>query len=289
MQRVICVGNFDGVHLGHVSVLAELEKRAEGRPTVVLSFERHPMEIAGSGSPPLLTDEAQKLELLEAHGVDIVGLLGFDERIRFMTPESFVEDVLVGRLNAAVVVVGADFRFGFQRSGDVATLVELGQRFGFETAAVDLHGEVVPYSASAIRDALRSGRTDDAARLLGRPYQLRARVVPGDGRGRTIGFPTANLDVGPGLLIPARGVYAVLVTIDGVGYRGVANVGVRPTFGGETEVVEVHVFDLDEDLYDRQIHVDFVSHIRNERRFDGVEELVAQINRDAASARQILG
>jgi riboflavin kinase/FMN adenylyltransferase len=271
-----------------VRVLEELQARAAGLPTAVLSFERHPREIAGPGSPPLLTDERQKLDLLEDLGIDVVGMLDFDDDMRSMSPEAFATDVLVGAMRAAMIVVGTDFRFGYQRGGDVETLARLGRRHGFETFGVDLFGEGIPFSASAVREALLAGRVDDATALLGRSHRLAGRVVPGDGRGRTIGVPTANLALGAGLLVPARGVYAVRVGLDGQRFGGVANIGVRPTFGGDDEVVEVHLFDVDLDLYGRELTVDFVAHIRNERRFDGIDELVDQIRRDIATARDLL-
>jgi len=284
-RLAVSVGVFDGVHRGHVRVLEELFTRAGSLPTAVLSFERHPLEIAGTGSPPLLTGERQKLEQLDALGVNVVGLLDFDDRMRAMSPEAFVGDVLVGAMHAGVVVVGDDFRFGFERRGDVETLSHLGRAHGFETFAVDLLGEGIPFSASAVRAAVAAGRVSDAARLLGRYHRLEGLVVPGDGRGHTIGIPTANLEIAPGRLIPARGVYAVEVEVEGMSYGGVSNVGVRPTFGGDAEVIEVHVFDLDRDLYGQELVVDFVDHIRNERRFDGIESLVEQIHRDIAEAR----
>jgi riboflavin kinase/FMN adenylyltransferase len=287
-RTALSVGVFDGVHRGHVRVLEELQTQAGGLPTAVLSFERHPLEIAGSGSPPLLTGEAQKLDLLDRLGIDIVGLLDFDDAMRAMSPEAFVSDVLVGGMRAALIVVGTDFRFGYQRSGDVETLTRLGQKYGFETYGVDLYGEGIPFSASAVREALLAGRVEDATSLLGRPYRVAGRVVPGDGRGRTIGVPTANLDLAPGLLIPAWGVYAVGVGVAAGLHGGVANIGVRPTFGGDEEVVEVHLFDFDADLYGQEITVDFVTHIRNERKFAGIDELVDQIRRDTVAARRFL-
>jgi riboflavin kinase/FMN adenylyltransferase len=287
-QVALSVGVFDGVHRGHVRVLEELALKAGVLPKAVLSFERHPLEVTGAGRPPRLTDERQKLELLDAMGVELVGLLDFDERMRAMSPDAFASQVLVAAMHAAVVVVGADFRFGYGRSGDLETLSRLGERYGFTTHGVDLLGEGIPFSASAVRQALLAGRVEDAAVLLGRKYRLTGRVVPGDGRGRTIGFPTANLAVAPEQLIPARGVYAVSVNARNDSFSGVANIGVRPTFGGTEEMLEVHLLDTDLDLYGAELELDFVAHIRNERRFDGVDELVEQIELDVAAARRSL-
>lgn len=284
----LSVGVFDGVHRGHVRVLQELATKAGALPKAVLSFERHPLEVTGTGGPPRLTDERQKLELLGALGIDVVGLLDFDERMRAMSPDLFASQVLVKVMHASVVVVGADFRFGYGRSGDLETLRRLGERYGFTTYGVDLLGEGIPFSASAVREALLAGRVEDAAALLGRKYRLTGRVIPGDGRGRTIGFPTANVAVPPGQLIPARGVYAVSVHARGDSFLGVANIGVRPTFGGTEEMLEVHLLDSDLDLYGVELELDFVTNIRNERKFAGVDELVDQIERDIVAARRSL-
>lgn len=288
----VTIGVYDGVHLGHVAVLQELRRRADGLPIGVVTFERHPATLlAPDRVPPLLTDTEQKLAALDAAGVDIVGVLDFDASIASMSPEAFVKEVLVDALAASLVVVGSDFRFGYRRIGDPAMLAKLGQELGFEAIGLDLRavaGDAV--SSSRIRGLVANGDVLAAAELLGRPFALRGEVVPGDGRGRTIGVPTANVDVDPAMALPARGVYAVRVEVDGTWYPGVANVGVRPTFGGTDQVVvEVHVFDVDRDLYGITVEVAFVERIRNEKRFHGVDELVAQIHADIDDARARLG
>jgi riboflavin kinase/FMN adenylyltransferase len=288
----VTIGVYDGVHLGHVAVLQQLRRPADGLPIAVVTFERHPATLlAPDRVPPLLTSTEQKLAALDATGVDIVGVLDFDASIASMSPESFVREVLVDAMAASLVVVGTDFRFGYRRLGDLAVLEGLGRKLGFEPIGLDLRavaGDSV--SSSRIRGLIANGAVREAGELLGRPFALRGEVVPGDGRGRTIGVPTANVDVDSAMALPARGVYAVRVDVDRERHPGVANVGVRPTFGGSDQVVvEVHLFDVDRDLYGTTVEVAFIERIRNEKRFHGVEELVTQIHADIADARARLG
>lgn len=285
------VGVYDGVHKGHVAVLERLRTIGDGKPIGVVTFDQHPATLlAPRRVPPLLTSTDQKLEALEQNGVDVVGILTFDESIASMSADQFVRDVLRGAMAATHVAVGRDFRFGYQRRGDIAVLESMGTTEDFEVIGLDLAAaEGEPVSSSRIRSLIANGDVAGAASLLGRPFALRGQVVPGDGRGRTIGIPTANVDAPSEMAQPGRGVYAVWVTIDGERRRGVANVGVRPTFGGKDDVVvEVHVLDFEKDLYGRVIEVAFVDRIRNEKRFHGIVDLVDQIGLDIATARSML-
>ncbi len=290
----VAVGVYNGVHLGHQHVLAALRQRAEdlgGLPLAVLTFDRHPMAVVDPDRVPrALTSPAHKLELLEAVGVDVTAVLTFDDETRKLGPEDFAADVLVGALGASVVAVGSGFRFGRGRSGDVEELRTLGLGLGFSVEEVDLVGAATPVSSTRIREAVATGDVGAAAAALGRPFELRGTVVRGEGRGAGIGFPTANLDLDPGLLVPAHGVYAVWVEFPegGATVAGVVNVGVRPTFDGPREVVEVHLLDYDADLYGRELHVQLVERLRGEQKFDGIDALVAQIGRDVKAARVTL-
>ncbi len=288
----VAIGVYDGVHRGHQAVLAALRGRAAelgGLPVTVLTFDRHPLEIVDpERAPRLLTSEERKLELLAARGVDTVAVLTFDEEVRALTPDDFAADILAGGLGASLVAVGADFRFGKGRAGDVDELRTLGLGLGFYVEELDLVGDGAPVSSTAIRAAVAGGDVAAAARALGRPFELRGTVVRGEGRGRQIGFPTANVETDPRLLVPARGVYAVWATVAGARRPGVVNVGVRPTFGEDREVVEVHVLDFDGDIYGAGVTLEFVARLREERRFAGVEELVAQIEQDVAAGRELL-
>lgn len=286
------LGNHDGVHLGHRALLTAARERAgrEGLTVTAVTFDPHPsVVLAPDRAPPLLTTIARRRELLLALGADEVTVLRFDRELASTSPEGFAEDVLARRLDARSVVVGPDFRFGRGRAGDVTALRALGEAHGFDVISVPpvtLEGEAV--SSTRVRAALARGEVAEAARLLGRAHDVDGTVVRGDGRGRSIGVPTANLDCDP-VLLPADGVYAVVLRVHGERelLRGVANLGVRPTFAAGRSV-EVHLFDVDRDLYDARVRVGFVERLRAEQRFDGIEALKAQIARDAERARASL-
>ena len=287
---VVTTGVYDGVHLGHQAVLRRAQKRAEGRPHVVLTFAQHPaVVLAPDRAPRILTTLRQKVAVLGGLGVDVVAFLEFDEETRLMSAADFVRRLVVGALRAEVVVVGQDFRFGHNREGDVALLDELGPMHGYTVEAIPLEGGDHPISSTDIRRHLVAGDLETASRLLGRFYEVEGEVVAGDGRGKSIGVPTANLDLQSRQLVPRHGVYAVMAKVRGAWLPAVANVGVRPTFGGEQEVVEVHLLSFSDDLYGEVVAVQFRSRIRDERKFDGVEELVAQIRTDIGAASEFLG
>jgi riboflavin kinase/FMN adenylyltransferase len=283
----VTIGVYDGVHLGHQRVLATLH--ASGLPVVVATFREHPIRtIAPAAAPPLLTTTEQRLELFERFGVDTVALLEFDDELRRLSAEDFVEKIVVALLRASRVAVGHDFRFGYEQLGDIDLLRRMGSRYGFSVDDIDILEAGVPVRSTVIRALLREGDVAAAARLLGRPFRLLGVVVPGDHRGRTIGVPTANLDTNHDLIIPASGVYAVRILWNGSDHDGVANVGKRPTFGGTESVVEAHALDFAGDLYGKVIAIDFVDRLRSEQKFDGVDALVEAIHRDIVKAREIL-
>jgi riboflavin kinase / FMN adenylyltransferase len=289
---VVTIGNFDGVHRGHRVLLRRTVDTAADTDvrSVAVTFEPHPAAIVRPGSEPLrlqLLDD--RIDALAATGVDLVVVLPFTRDLAEHTAPAFVEEVLVDALGATRVVVGTNFRFGHRASGDVVTLVEEGERHGFTTEAVtllDIDG--VPLSSSSIRDHLLDGEVGWATRALGRPYHVRGTVVRGDGRGRTIGVPTANLEIPADLLVPGNGVYAGYLDVDGERHAAVTNVGVRPTFDGANRSVEAHLLDADVDLYGSDVTLSFVHRIRGEQRFEGPEALVARIRTDIAEARVTL-
>jgi riboflavin kinase/FMN adenylyltransferase len=292
----LVVGNFDGVHRGHQAVLNEAvgAARAAGLRACVLTFDPHPGAVVGAGAPPMLTTIERRAELLAELGVDQVYVRRFDAAFAAWSPERFARDLVAEILQARVVVVGANFRFGAKRAGDLALLRELGSRLGFEArvhaVATDEHG---PFSSTRAREAVAAGDLAEVGRVLGRPHSLSGVVVRGDERGRTIGFPTANLGEVPELL-PADGVYAVRVDeaveggTTGPLAGGVMNVGVRPTVGGAKRTVEAHLFDFARDLYGATLRVHLVARLRAEKKFASLDELKAQIGRDAAHARKEL-
>jgi riboflavin kinase/FMN adenylyltransferase len=287
----VTIGNFDGVHRGHQALVRATvaRARASGGAAVVLTFDPHPAQVLGRRVPPALTALAQKAELLEALGVDTVAVLPFTREVAGLSPEAFARGVLAGALGARHVVVGESFRFGRRQAGDAPGLARLGDGLGFTVQAVPpVLDEGRPVSSSRVREALAAADVAHAATLLGRPHFVDGVVVEGDRRGRTIGFPTANLDPGPGLL-PARGVYAGPCRLpDGRAPLAVVNVGQRPTFGGGTVTVEAHLLDFSGDLYGARLRLSFAARLREEQRFAAVDALVAQIGRDIERARALL-
>ena len=290
-RRAVAIGVFDGLHLGHRSVLADLARRASAQhlTPAVLTFDPHPLAvISPEHAPLLLTTLGQRLERFADAGVDLVAVVEFDDEIRWLSPADFVTTVLVDGLGAGLVMVGTDFRFGRDRQGDAEALVALGREHGFDTEIVSLVGDGEPVSSSHIRRLVASGDVVSAAQLLTRPHEVIGTVVAGEGRGRTIGVPTANVAVPPGVALPAHGVYAVTASSDGDQWlHGVANLGVRPTFDGANETLEVHLLDTETDLYGAELRVRFIDRIRDEQRFADVDSLVAQIAADIATARRI--
>ena len=256
-----------------------------------MTFHPHPLRVVRpQTAPPLLTTPAEKRDLLAETGVEYAVFLPFTPAMARLTPRRFVEDILIGRLQLAHLVVGYDHGFGRDRSGSIETLRELGAELGFPVdvvAAVELDGAVV--SSTRIRRALQEGDVLAAAAALGRPYSLRGTVVRGDGRGRSLGFPTANIDVGePDKLLPLEGIYAVRAALRHGYVDGVLHLGPRPTFPGATPTIELHLFDFNQDLYGQEVQVEFCARVREIRAFGSVAELVDAMRADREAARRLL-
>lgn len=284
----VAIGNFDGVHRGHQSLIAHTKILA---PKLgVLVFEPHPQEFFKPGAERFrLTPFRAKARLLERFGADVLYALHFDAGLAALTADEFIAKVLVTGLGAKHIVVGEDFQFGKGRTGNVELLKRRGAEAGFGVSTFDLvgAGPQAKISSTRIREALRAGEPQEAARLLGHWWTVEGRVEAGDKRGRTIGFPTANVSL-EGYLEPALGVYAVRVEVAGKTYDGVANFGRRPTFDKKDVLLEVHLFDFAGDLYGQQIVVAFIAHLRPEQKFAGLDALKAQIAEDARKARALL-
>ena len=287
------IGNFDGLHLGHQAVIRGLLERARGLdvPALVMCFEPTPREYFAPGqAPPRLTRFREKAELLACLQVDRFLCIPFDARMADTPPEAFIEDLLVEKLDLRHLVVGDDFRFGRNRAGDFALLAEAGVRRGFDvvsTPSFTMDGERV--SSTRIRAALAAGDLVTAKRLLGRAYSMSGRVIEGQRLGRTLGYPTANLRLGR-RVSPLHGIFAIRVLgVDEAPWPGVASLGTRPTVDGGEMLLEAHLFDYDGNLYGRHLRVEFVARLREERRFDSLAALTAQMHQDAAGAREILG
>jgi len=298
---VVTIGAYDGVHRGHQAVIAEVRRRAAdaGVASAVVTFDRHPASVVRPESAPrLLTDLEQKLELLEATGLDRCLVLPFDEARSHEPAEDFVHEVLVRALGARAVIVGEDFHFGHRRQGNVAMLGRMGATLGFEVVGLDLvdeagrpAGEDGRASSTAIRHALVQGDLETATAMLGRQYEVRGLVAHGDKRGRELGFPTANVSVPGEILLPADGIYAGwLQRPDGDVLAAALSLGRRPTFYEEAHasLLEAHVLDFDGDLYDEHVRVRFAARLRGEARFDSADALIEQIARDVEATRRAL-
>jgi riboflavin kinase/FMN adenylyltransferase len=293
-RSVVTIGAYDGVHRGHQAVIGQVRKEAQqlGCQSVVVTFDKHPASVVRPESAPkLLTDLDQKLELLQQTGIDATLIVEFNRERSTEDPALFVKRVLVDALRAQVVVVGEDFHFGFNRGGNVAMLRELGKQFDFQVEPVKLiarpDGVEEPVSSTSIRRALAGGQVETATNLLGRAYEVRGVVVNGDKRGRTIGFPTANVEVPNAMCLPADGVYAGKFQCDDGSVHACAiNLGRRPTFfeHADHSLLEAHLLDFDGDLYGQKVSVTFEHFLRSERKFDGLEAIRTQLQLDVAAA-----
>ncbi|NBU32670.1 MAG: bifunctional riboflavin kinase/FAD synthetase [Actinobacteria bacterium] len=287
---VVTVGVFDGVHEGHLALLKQARKIADIRDArlVAASFDPHPASILRADDfLGLLTLPSHRAKLLKAAGVDAVEFLEFNDQLRRLTPDEFVDEVLVTQLAADVIVVGTNFRFGNRASGDVEVLQSLASKFGFEVEVVTLKGDSSTWSSTRIRQALLAGEVESARTLLGRPHRLSGEVIYGDQRGRELGFPTANLSVAHGLVIPADGVYSGLLTTKEEVLPAAISIGTNPTFAEVlTRRVEAYVLDRDDlKLYGQIVDLDFLGHIRQMQAFSGIEDLVIAMNSDVSVAR----
>ena len=296
---VVTIGAYDGVHLGHRAVVSEVRRLAAERDleSAVVTFDRHPATVVRPESAPkLLCDPAQKLELLASTGVDATWLVPFDEQRAQETAEEFVLEVLVDRLRAKFVVVGEDFHFGKGRGGNVALLQTLGAQYGFDVIGLPLVGGEGALgrkvSSTQIRRVLEAGDVARGQELLGRYHEVRGPVVHGDARGRTLGFPTANVAVPTDICLPADGIYAGwYLRPDGVALPAAINLGRRPTFydAQPYSLLEAFILDWSGDLYDENARVEFVQRLRAEMKFDSIDALVDQMNADVHHARHVLG
>ena len=292
----VAIGNFDGVHRGHLALLERARARAAatGGESAVLTFDPHPAQLlAPDLAPRLITTLDRKLELIAAAGIDVAVVEPFDRELAALPPDEFARAVLADAMLARSVVVGFDFTFGHRRAGTTAVLRDLGRTLGFDVDVVDaftVDGLVA--SSTRVRSFVGEGNMAGARLLLGRDFDVSGRVVHGAGRGRGLGIPTANIDPETPLL-PASGIYAVWVELlDGGGARlpAAASLGTNPTFEGSSDLrLEAHILDFDGDLYGQRLRVGFVDRLRGERRFPGADELMAQIHQDIADTRRILG
>lgn len=286
MASSVSIGVFDGVHRGHRALISHLDLQLL---KTVLTFDPHPVEVLAPGTPPrLITTIEERVELLRNAGIDQVGVLDLNE-IKHLAPEDFVVEVLIERLGMRHLVLGPDFRFGRDRTGDVSLLLDMADRYGFEVELVDLVAdEQGPVSSSRIRLMIEDGDVSEAARQLTTRFNLSGPVIHGDKRGATIGYPTANLAPPPRKVMPRDGVYAAFAHVGGIVKRAAVNVGLRPTFGGGERLVEAYILDFDREIYGEEITVEFVEHLRDELDFSEVDDLVEQMGEDVAESVKVL-
>ncbi|MFC2085848.1 bifunctional riboflavin kinase/FAD synthetase [Bacteroidota bacterium] len=293
---VLTVGVFDGVHLGHRTVIQRVVAAARrlGARSCVITFEPHPQTVLAASSIPLLSTTGEKSALLMSEGIDIVVVVPFDLDLSNLSARDFISDILIHKIGLIHLIIGYDHALGKGASGNASVIVQIGKEFDFTLEIIEPQADGGrAYSSSQIREILaRDGNVADAKVRLGRMYELTGKVVHGDGRGKGLGFPTANLELDhTRKLVPANGVYAVTVTREANGsqYDGIMNIGVRPTLtSGMQRVLEAHLLEFDDDLYDEMLTIHFVDRIRDERKFDGVEELTSQIQYDLADCIRLL-
>lgn len=294
-NSVVTVGTFDGVHAGHRAIMDTVIRKADKREarSVIVTFDPHPREIINPGDAgiKLLTTLQERREILEELGIDTMVVIPFDRDFSLLSSEEFIRDIIYKKIGVSEIVIGYDHHFGKDREGSIETVERLGKEMGFETYVVskkEVGAQTV--SSTAIRNAIsEEGNVEQAAEFLQRLYRLNGTVIHGDKRGKEIGYPTANIKPeDTRKIIPKDGVYAVGVRYEGNWYKGMMNIGTRPTFDDSQRTLEVHLFDFNEDIYGKEVQVRFVKRIRNEKKFSGKDELVSQLKEDEKTAKEIL-
>jgi riboflavin kinase/FMN adenylyltransferase len=288
----VTIGNFDGVHLGHQMLFAEVADRAgrRGGSSLAITFDPHPLRILRPGGIKLISSCEQKAEQIRLAGIDSLLIVPFTREFAATSAEQFVDDILLRRIGMKELVVGYDYAFGKGRSGNIAFLREQGRLKGFPVTVVEaFYLDDILVSSTKIRQMIADGQVEEAQKLLGRPYQIRGEVQVGKQRGsKEVGYPTANLEIDPEDLVPRHGVYVSQVICEGKCYGGVLNIGHNPTFGGQDLVAETHIFDFNLDIYGKPIKVNLLKFLRGEKKFASVDELASQIGRDVVEAKSVL-
>ncbi|MGD2127293.1 MAG: bifunctional riboflavin kinase/FAD synthetase [Desulfobacteraceae bacterium] len=288
---VLTIGNFDGVHKGHLTLFEKVKERAKaiGGQSAVMTFEPHPTKVMKPGNgPPLITPTGQKLELIRRSGIEIILCVPFTRQFAAISAEDFVKDILVDKIGIKEIVVGYDYTFGHNREGNISLLRQMGDHLGFTVQLVGpVHVDHTLVSSTSIRNLIQDGKLSEAKKFLGRDYQIQGTVIRGRNRGgRLLGYPTANLKL-ISELFPKEGVYAVTIIIDGKTYNGITNIGYNPTFGNNALSLETHVLDFNGDLLGKTIKVNFLERLRDEKSFDNVKALSDQIAQDIERARKL--
>ena len=284
------IGNFDGVHLGHTKIINTIKEYSNNHNTksAIITFDPHPQKVIGKREISLIYPFSQKIKLLEKKGIDYLICFNFTDSLSKLTGEEFIEKILVNILHIKNIIVGPGFSFGYKRSGNIELLKNLGNKFDFNTIVVEpaYHNDQV-VSSSSIRKFLEEGKVVNSNEFLGYHYFIEGKVVEGDKRGREIGFPTINLET-EWELLPKCGVYATYISLEGEFRQSITNIGYRPTFGEDKLLVETHIFNYNNDLYGKDVKVNFVERLRDEKKFDSVESLIDQIGLDVEKVKSIL-
>ncbi|RKD34482.1 bifunctional riboflavin kinase/FAD synthetase [Thermohalobacter berrensis] len=284
----VALGNFDGLHIGHQALIKKMIKESKkmGLPSVVYTFKNHPTSlIANKKTPKTIMNNKQKFEILKSLGIDILYMIEFNNQIMNMNPKAFIKKLLIDRLNIKLVVVGFNYRFGYKAKGDCSLLKQMGDDLGFKVIVVPpvtKNEQVV--SSTLIRKLIKEGKIKKANNLLGRHYTLQGKVIQGKGRGKKIGFPTANLLLNDNYVIPKKGVYKTITTVNNKKYISITNVGTNPTFTNENKLnIETHIINFNDSLYGKEIEVSFKKYIREEKKFQNAEQLIKQLKEDIKS------
>lgn len=287
----IALGNFDGIHLAHQKIIKEMITTAKENnlKSSVLLFKNHTKSLLNVSTPKLLSSEEEKIEILDSLGVDVIFVIPFDQSIMKLSPEEFIEELLIKRLSVKSITVGFDYRFGYKASGNKDDLLAFKDEYGLIINIIDAisldNKELI--SSTKIREYLSLGEVKKAANMLGRNYKIKGKVIPGSQRGRVLGFPTANIEVEDGYLIPRDGIYATYVYVDGKKYLSGTNVGKNLTFNGEKLKIESFIIDFSEYIYDKDIEIEFIDYIREERKFPTADMLIEQIEKDIERIKTI--
>ncbi len=283
LETAIALGNFDGVHLGHKKIIMRMIEAAKESNLIpsILLFNTHTKAITEYKAPMCLTSKSQKENMVSKLGVEKIYNIDFDNNFMKLLPEEFVKKILVDKLNTKLVVVGFDYRFGHKASGNVETLKDLGEKYGFQVIALQpIFVDNIVVSSTKIRELISKGNFDLANRMLDRNYQIIGKVIHGNKVGRTLGFPTANIELSDDYVLPKHGVYRTKTIISDETYLSVTSLGYNPTFKNDKVKIECHIIDFSEEIYDRLIHVEFIEYLRDEIKFDKIEDLINEIDND---------
>lgn len=286
-STAIALGNFDGIHIAHKTLILSMVEDAKkfGLKPGILLFNNHTKKTIEGKSPSILTSNDQKIKLLTDLGIEIIYTIDFNKDIMKLSPKDFVEKILVEMLNVKSVCIGFDYRFGFKASGDTNIMMELGNEYGFKVTIIDPIYRDNIVSSTRIRNLIREGKIEEANELLDRNYSIFGKVVDGNKMGNKLGFPTANIEMEDNFIIPKKGIYETKIILDGKSYMGATSVGTNPTFGNDILKIENHIIDFNQNIYGKIIEVDFVRYLRDEIKFDNIEDLKKQISEDVKNIK----